>query len=188
MLSQPILRSSIDYFLDCTCALSIRWFNKPKFHIILHLPDHIDNLGPAMLYATEGFESFNAVIRSHSVHSNRHAPSRDIARAMAQCSRVRHLLSGGYFLEGDVDDHQARRRGAKSTPELECAEAGHSPWLNRFKQPWSNTHRWRTIGPAPLKLLEVDGFASKILHLDRFSTNYGGRTSSRNRSESGEYK
>ncbi|KAF6742725.1 hypothetical protein DFP72DRAFT_829964, partial [Ephemerocybe angulata] len=54
------------------------WFNN-KFHIIIHLPDHIVHFGPAILFATEAFESFNAVIRAKSVHSNRQAPSRDIA-------------------------------------------------------------------------------------------------------------
>lgn len=81
-----------------------RWFNKPKFHIIRHLPDHIRRFGPAILFATENFESFNAVIRTHSIHSNRQAPSRDIARGMAQFNRVRHILSGGYFQFRDISD------------------------------------------------------------------------------------
>jgi hypothetical protein len=63
----------------------------------VHLPEHIRRFGPAILFATEAFESFNAIIRAKSVHSNRHAPSRDIARAFAQSNRVRHLLSGGFF-------------------------------------------------------------------------------------------
>lgn len=77
-------------------AWNARWFHKPKFHILLHLPDHIRRLGPAMLFATEAFESFNAVIRAKSIHSNRQAPSRDIALAFAQGNRIRHLLSGGF--------------------------------------------------------------------------------------------
>ncbi|KAJ6603751.1 hypothetical protein B0H10DRAFT_1658960, partial [Mycena sp. CBHHK59/15] len=35
---------AIDHFLDCTCQLTLNWFNKPKFHIILHLPAHIPRL------------------------------------------------------------------------------------------------------------------------------------------------
>ncbi|KAF6751249.1 hypothetical protein DFP72DRAFT_816763, partial [Ephemerocybe angulata] len=54
------------------------WFNN-KFHIIIYLPDHIAHFGPAILFATEAFESFNAFIRAKSVYSNRQAPSRDIA-------------------------------------------------------------------------------------------------------------
>ena len=60
--------------------------------------DHIRRFGPAILFATEGFESFNAVIRAQSVHSNHHAPSRDIGRGFASINRVRHLLSGGQFM------------------------------------------------------------------------------------------
>ena len=74
-----------------------RWFNKPKFHIFIHLTEHIRRFGPAILFATEAFESFNAIIRAKSVHSNRHAPSRDITLAFAQSNRIRHLLSGGQF-------------------------------------------------------------------------------------------
>ncbi|KAK7464119.1 hypothetical protein VKT23_006283 [Stygiomarasmius scandens] len=78
------LKAVIDYFLDCTCRLTPRWFNKPKFHVLLHLPEHIKRFGPAMLFATEGFESYNAIIRASSIHSNRHAPSKDIAHRMAR--------------------------------------------------------------------------------------------------------
>lgn len=78
---------------------TIRWFNKPKFHILVHLPEHIRRFGPAILFATEGFESFNAVIRAQSVHSNRQAPSRDIAMAFAKQNRLRHMLSGALFLD-----------------------------------------------------------------------------------------
>ncbi|KAI5982242.1 hypothetical protein EDC04DRAFT_2915769 [Pisolithus marmoratus] len=83
-----VLQVAIDHFLNCTARWTPRWFNKPKFHIIRHLPDHIRRFGPAILFATEGFESYNAVIRDHSIHSNRQAPSRDIARGMARCHRV----------------------------------------------------------------------------------------------------
>ncbi|KAH9023715.1 hypothetical protein EDB85DRAFT_1849591, partial [Lactarius pseudohatsudake] len=72
-----------------------RWFNKAKYHVILHLPIHVRRFGPAILFATESFESFNAVIRAKSIHSNRLAPSRDIALAFAHNNRVRHLISGG---------------------------------------------------------------------------------------------
>ncbi|KAJ7303118.1 hypothetical protein DFH08DRAFT_645222, partial [Mycena albidolilacea] len=71
--------------------------DKPRFHIFIHLPAHIRRFGPAILFATETFESFNAIIRAKSIHSNRHAPSRHIAYAFAQGNRIRHLISGGLF-------------------------------------------------------------------------------------------
>jgi hypothetical protein len=89
--------------LNSTAKWTTQWFNKPKFHLLVHLVDHIRDFGPASLFATEAFESFNANIRLKSVHSNRQAPSRDIARAFAQLNRLRHLMSGGWFLvEKDV--------------------------------------------------------------------------------------
>ncbi|KAJ7870044.1 hypothetical protein B0H14DRAFT_2571467 [Mycena olivaceomarginata] len=73
------LDAAIKHFLDCTCGLTLQWFNKPNFM----------RFGPAMLFATKGFESFNAIIRSASVHSNRHAPSLDIAARMAKANIVK---------------------------------------------------------------------------------------------------
>ncbi|KIM36126.1 hypothetical protein M413DRAFT_31880 [Hebeloma cylindrosporum] len=92
-----LLESKIEHFLLCAAWWTCRWFNKPKFHIFVHLPEHVRRFGPAILFATEAFESFNAVIRAKSVHSNRHAPSHDISHAFAQGNRIRHLLSGGLF-------------------------------------------------------------------------------------------
>ncbi|KIJ50147.1 hypothetical protein M422DRAFT_108768, partial [Sphaerobolus stellatus SS14] len=89
------LEQAIDVFLLCTAKWTPCWFNKPKFHILLHLPDHVRHFGPASLFATEGFESFNAVIRAASVHSNRQAPSREIGRAFARSNCIRHMLCGG---------------------------------------------------------------------------------------------
>jgi hypothetical protein len=95
------LEAEIQNFLLMTAQWNFAWFNKTKFHIVLHLPKHIRRFGPAMLCATEAFEPFNAVIRAKSVHGNRQAPSRDIALGSAQGNRTRHLLSGGYFLSAD---------------------------------------------------------------------------------------
>ncbi|KAJ3720842.1 hypothetical protein DFJ43DRAFT_1001105 [Lentinula guzmanii] len=94
-----LLQTAIDNFLNCTANWTPRWFNKPKFHILLHLPEHIRRFGPAMLFATETFESYNAVIRGFSIHSNRQAPSRDIALEFAGLNRLRHMLSHGLFLD-----------------------------------------------------------------------------------------
>ncbi|KAH7887169.1 hypothetical protein F5I97DRAFT_1936657 [Phlebopus sp. FC_14] len=56
------IHRAIDHFLDCTVHWILRWFNKPKFHIVKHLPLHIHHFGPAILFAIKGFESFNGVI------------------------------------------------------------------------------------------------------------------------------
>ncbi|KAF8164203.1 hypothetical protein BJ912DRAFT_1150335 [Pholiota molesta] len=108
------LEHEIHHFLLQTARWTCGWFNKAKFHIFLHLPNHIRRFGPAVLFATESFESFNAVIRAKSVHSNRLAPSRDIALAFAQGNRIRHLLSGGYF---------------PKSKELDLASSKQSDWI-----------------------------------------------------------
>ncbi|KAG9077889.1 hypothetical protein FS749_010175 [Ceratobasidium sp. UAMH 11750] len=90
------LSRSIDALLEATALWTPQWFNKLKFHILLHLPQHILRFGPAILFATETFESYNFVIRLRSIHSNRHAPSHDISRAFLRMYVVRHLVSGGW--------------------------------------------------------------------------------------------
>lgn len=70
LCSQALLDHEIKHFLLCAARWTIRWFNKPKFHIFVHLTEHIRRFGPAILFATEAFESFNAIIRAKSVHSN----------------------------------------------------------------------------------------------------------------------
>lgn len=74
-----------------------RIFVKPKLHLLLHLLFDIRDHGPAVLYATEIFECFNAIFRLCSVLSNHQAPSRDIAFACADMDRFKHQVSGGWW-------------------------------------------------------------------------------------------
>ncbi|KAI5889905.1 uncharacterized protein SCHCODRAFT_02582188 [Schizophyllum commune H4-8] len=151
----PRLSRSIRYLLDCTCRFDAQWFNKPKFHMLVHLPEHIRRFGPAMLFATEGFESFNAIIRARSIHSNRHAPSRDIARSMAQSNRIRHLVSGGFFrIPRDVNPSGGLASSASHTLL--------SPWMDSVSPILPKTH-WRAIGKQPLDLINSQSFTKKFL-------------------------
>ena len=70
---------------------------KIKLHVLLHLPGNIRRRGPAVRFATEVYECFNAIFRMCSVLSNHQAPSRDIAIKFADLDRVKHILSGGYW-------------------------------------------------------------------------------------------
>ncbi|KAJ8489898.1 hypothetical protein ONZ51_g2656 [Trametes cubensis] len=108
------LREGIDDFLAATALWSTQWFNKPKFHLFLHLPLHIERFGPPLLYATEGFESYNFLIRLRSIHSNRHAPSSDIGEAFSFLHAVRHLVSGGFV---DVEDSKTHVRTHRQAGE-----------------------------------------------------------------------
>lgn len=112
---------------------------------------HIRKLGPASLFATEAFESFNAVIRAKSVHSNRQAPSRDIARAFAQGNRIRHLLSGGYFMY--------------APPLSEPSNLVSSP---SRRVPFSRKKAdWRTAGLGPLSLVNKSNMVTEYLGIEK---------------------
>ncbi|KAG8796301.1 hypothetical protein FRC12_000716, partial [Ceratobasidium sp. 428] len=95
------LQSVINDFLLKTaeCSPSIMIL-KPKFHFLVHLPMYIKRFGPALLFSTERFESFNGVFRAASTFSNRQAPSRDIAQRFGDLDRVKHIASGGYWHNG----------------------------------------------------------------------------------------
>jgi hypothetical protein len=153
---QHRLETAIQHFLACTVRWTPRWFNKPKFHVILHLPNHIRRFGPATLFATEAFESFNAVIRAKSIHSNRHAPSKDIAIAFAHGNRVRLLLSGAPFPVRTIKSTMTGLQPAQPRPHInnpdtiEAGEAGS----------------WRRVGDGPMGLVRRPNIITNYLGLD----------------------
>ncbi|KAF8593558.1 hypothetical protein BDV93DRAFT_460863 [Ceratobasidium sp. AG-I] len=91
------LEAVIGEFLDVTarCSPAIL-ISKPKFHFLVHLPMYIKRFGPAILFSTKRFESFNAVFRAASIFSNRLSPSRDIALKFAELDRLKRIATGGY--------------------------------------------------------------------------------------------
>ncbi|KAJ7455176.1 hypothetical protein FB451DRAFT_1184503 [Mycena latifolia] len=105
------LKNAVSDFLNATALWNTQWFNEPKFHLFVHLVEHIRRFGSLILYATESFESFNLVIRLRSIHSTKHAPSVDIARAFSHLHAIRHLVSGGYVL-ADEDGNSIPPRQA----------------------------------------------------------------------------
>ncbi|PBK72224.1 hypothetical protein ARMSODRAFT_853501, partial [Armillaria solidipes] len=152
-----LLQKEIDCFLQCVAVWMCRWFNKPKFHILVHLPEHIHRFGPAMLFATEAFELFNAVIRTKSVHSNHHAPSRDIARAFVQCNRIRHLFSQGLFLVRDNAEVKQVLHPATNND----AQAGTIASLPACFS--HQRHKWTTIAKRALALVAEPSAATEYL-------------------------
>jgi hypothetical protein len=96
------------------CSPSIL-LTKPKFHFLVHLPLYIQRFGPAVLFSTEQFESFNGVFRAASIFSNRQAPSRDIALTFAGLDRVKHLATGGYWQATNMGS----REWQASSPKLQ---------------------------------------------------------------------
>ncbi|OBZ77222.1 hypothetical protein A0H81_02596, partial [Grifola frondosa] len=90
----------IEDFLNITasCAPSIL-ISKPKFHFLVHLPAYIRRFGPAVLFSTERYESFNHVFRLASIYSNRQAPSRDTCNAFAAQDIIKHVATGGFWFD-----------------------------------------------------------------------------------------
>ncbi|KAH8926419.1 hypothetical protein BT69DRAFT_1215259 [Atractiella rhizophila] len=91
------LEAAIAFFLDSTAFLTTQWFNKRKFHLLVHLTDNVRRFGVPINYATEKFESYNGISRLRSVFSNHQAPGVDIAASFSGYDRVRHIFSGGFW-------------------------------------------------------------------------------------------
>ncbi|KAL0567238.1 hypothetical protein V5O48_014753 [Marasmius crinis-equi] len=153
------LETEIQNFLVHAAKWSIRWFNKPKFHIIVHLPFHIRRLGPGVLFATESFESYNAVIRCKSTHSNRQAPSRDIAYAFAQGNRIRHFLSGGKFLlRGAVPWTEELQEARKNFDNADLPQSQRvSDVQLYFRNYQAQPEKWVTVATLPLQVVDQSG-------------------------------
>ncbi|KAJ3912202.1 hypothetical protein F5877DRAFT_93625 [Lentinula edodes] len=149
-----LLQHEIEQFLLYAAKWSIRWFNKPKFHILVHLPDHIRRFGPAILFATEVFESYNAVIRAKT-------PSRDIAWAFAKQNRIRHMLSGGQFLDGEQIDLNP------SSKAVEDTTLPQKDRLTRVQRYFRNgsvaQQHWVQVGQSALDVVSWSGVIKKSL-------------------------
>ena len=109
---------------------------KAKFHFLLHLPAFIRRFGPAILFLTERYESFNHVFRLASIHSNRQAPSRDACQLFAGQDNVKHVVTGGYWRDPagkwvkagpsviKYFDEHPYQRDLLGFPEMESPEVG----------------------------------------------------------------
>ncbi|KAJ7147066.1 hypothetical protein C8R43DRAFT_1088621 [Mycena crocata] len=94
------LQILIDNLLDAFGSLDpTKILIKLKLHILVHIIQDIRRRGPSVRFSTEVFECFNAIFRLCSVLSNHQAPSRDIAAKFSDLDRVKHILSGGYWVE-----------------------------------------------------------------------------------------
>jgi hypothetical protein len=56
-MHQAKLKDAVFDFLVATALWNTQWFNKPKFHLFVHIVEHIRCFGPLILFATETFES-----------------------------------------------------------------------------------------------------------------------------------
>ncbi|KAJ4492105.1 hypothetical protein C8J55DRAFT_533997 [Lentinula edodes] len=120
-----IIGNTLDAFAAVDPAKII---NKVKIHLLNHIVPDIRRFGPIIRNSTEVFECFNAIFRMCSVFSNGQAPSRDIACQFAGMDRVKHILSGGYWVHGSGQWVQAGPRVQEvltNQPIIQC----HLGWI-----------------------------------------------------------
>jgi hypothetical protein len=118
------LKTHIDCFLLHLIKSNAQWINKPKIHMLIHLPESILRFGPASLFSTEKFESYNGVLRQASIHSNRLSPGRDLAVTFDNYSSLKFLVSGGVILDQET--------GATSAASSAVQDVfTHNPLLQR---------------------------------------------------------
>ena len=84
----------------CTPSILI---TKPKFHFLVHLPAYIHRFGPAIIFSTERYESFNHVFRLTYIHSNRQGPSQDTCQTFARFDIIKHIVTSGYWYENNLE-------------------------------------------------------------------------------------
>ncbi|KAJ7885270.1 hypothetical protein B0H14DRAFT_3737214 [Mycena olivaceomarginata] len=84
--------------------------SKVKYHLLVHAGEDVVEFGPLVGVITEVFESFNTVFRHCSVLSNHLAPSRDIARQLADQEGLKHRLTGGWW--SSSRDETSQRAGS----------------------------------------------------------------------------
>ncbi|KAK0444176.1 hypothetical protein EV421DRAFT_1903287 [Armillaria borealis] len=135
-----LLQKEIDYFLHCMAQWTCRWFNKPKFHILVHLPEHIRHFGPAMLLLPRRL-------------------SLSMQLFDQKCNRVQHLFSRGLFLLRDhVDVKHAltpqKKDMLRPTPSATC------------QAPFSKDKRmWVRLGRSALAIVATPSAATDYLRL-----------------------
>ncbi|KAJ7803978.1 hypothetical protein B0H14DRAFT_3091910 [Mycena olivaceomarginata] len=113
----PEIRNLNEYqvfFLSCGVANVLDIFgtidpskiiSKVKYHLLVHAGEDVAEF--------EVFKSFNTVFRHCSVLSNHLAPSRDIARQLADQEGLKHRLTGGWW--SSSRDEMTQRAGQKES-------------------------------------------------------------------------
>ncbi|KAJ7761154.1 hypothetical protein B0H14DRAFT_2403781, partial [Mycena olivaceomarginata] len=128
------LQICIDNVLDLWGLIDpVRIMTKYKLHVLSHLPDDICRFGPAILFATKGFECWNAIFRLCSILSNHQSPSHDIGVTLADMERFKHQISGGWWK--DLDSNQYVQAGNKIISFLDKNRdlQWHLGWMDKSK-------------------------------------------------------
>ncbi|KAK6975043.1 hypothetical protein R3P38DRAFT_2582879 [Favolaschia claudopus] len=133
----------------------LRILLKIKLHLLAHIPDDIRRFGPLIRWATEIYEAYNGVFRLNSIFSNRIAPSRDIAAKFASMDRVKHILSGGYWLDSRSKHWIQAGKGVRKVLLADPIFQRHLGWVRPAKiEPG-------VVKPMPSRVLPVEWHTTK---------------------------
>ncbi|KAK7028584.1 hypothetical protein R3P38DRAFT_2776286 [Favolaschia claudopus] len=133
----------------------LRILLKIKLHLLAHIPDDIRHFGPLIRWATEIYEAYNGVFRLNSIFSNRIAPSRDIAAKFASMDRVKHILSGGYWLDSRSKRWIQAGKGVRKVLLADPIFQRHLGWVRPAKiEPG-------VVKPMPSRVLPVEWHTTK---------------------------
>ncbi|KAE8185667.1 hypothetical protein CF335_g7658 [Tilletia laevis] len=130
-LYQGQLKASISHLWSAFAHFRPKWLtHKVKLHFLVHLGRQAELFGPLKNTSTERYESFNAVQRQAAVHTNRGAPSKDIASRIATQETVAHWASGGVGWASE--DNQLAQPGPQIEPLLDdpTVKSLRSKWLS----------------------------------------------------------
>ncbi|RPA92331.1 hypothetical protein L873DRAFT_1602832, partial [Choiromyces venosus 120613-1] len=75
---------------------------KPKYHLLCHAALWVECYGVLANMHVEDEERMNSSIRSNLEHSNRQAPSRDLAYRFATASGLKFIARGGAWIDPDT--------------------------------------------------------------------------------------
>ncbi|KAJ7725015.1 hypothetical protein B0H14DRAFT_3620845 [Mycena olivaceomarginata] len=124
----------IDNVLDIWALVDpARIMTKYKLHVLPHLPDDIRRFGPAILFATEGFECWNTIFRLCSILSNHHAPSHDIATTLADMERFKHQVSGGWWKPSGSQEYVQAGPNVRAFLETNKELQRRLGWMDKMK-------------------------------------------------------
>jgi hypothetical protein len=116
--------------------------SKPKFHFLVHLLAYIRCFGPAIVFSTERYESFNSVFRLASIHSNRHAPSFDICTTFAIYDAIKHIFTGGYWYDSSKKGGGPRDWGwVQAGKEVQALFKDYPEYVHLFGLTIDNQHK-----------------------------------------------
>ncbi|XP_069109518.1 uncharacterized protein [Argopecten irradians] len=95
------LREDIRHYHQMVNANFPALKKKVKTHLILHLIEDIAMHGPPKAYNEDAFEKNHGTVREMIFHQNQKARSRDTSAKFAQSYLCEHVITGGFFKEGE---------------------------------------------------------------------------------------